>query len=282
ILCQGRGSAANSAVCYCLGVTAIDPVRMGLLFERFISKERAEPPDIDLDIEHDRREEVIQHVYEKYGRDRAAMVANVVRYRSRSALRDVGKALGFSETSLDRVAKFISSYDALDPAVLRQMGLDPSTKQHNQLIQLTNEILDFPRHLSIHPGGFLLGHEPVHDIVPIENASMPGRTVIQWDKDDLEDLGLFKVDLLGLGALHQLHLGLDLLRRSRGLDLTMATIPAEDAATYDMICTADTVGTFQIESRAQMSMLPRLRPRTFYDLVVEVSLVRPGPISGGM
>src|SRR5437762_4174071 len=282
ILCQGRGSAANSAVCYCLGVTAIDPVRMGLLFERFISKERAEPPDIDLDIEHDRREEVIQHVYEKYGRDRAAMVANVVRYRSRSALRDVGKALGFSETLLDRVAKIISSYDALDPAVLRQMGLDPSTKQHNQLIQLTNEILDFPRHLSIHPGGFLLGHEPVHDIVPIENAAMPGRTVIQWDKDDLEDLGLFKVDLLALGALHQLHLAFDLLKKHRDVELTMATIPAEDAATYDMICTADTVGTFQIESRAQMSMLPRLRPRTFYDLVVEVSLVRPGPISGGM
>jgi error-prone DNA polymerase len=282
ILCQGRGSAANSAVCYCLGVTAIDPVRMGLLFERFISKERAEPPDIDLDIEHDRREEVIQHVYEKYGRDRAAMVANVVRYRSRSALRDVGKALGFSETSLDRVAKFISSYDALDPAVLRQMGLDPSTKQHNQLIQLTNEILDFPRHLSIHPGGFLLGHEPVHDIVPIENATMPERTVIQWDKNDLEDLGLFKVDLLGLGGLTQLDLCFQLLREHRGVTLSMATIPPGDSAVFDMICKSDTVGVFQIESRAQMAMLPRLKPRNFYDLVVEISIVRPGPITGGM
>jgi len=282
ILCQWRGSAANSAVCYCLGVTAIDPVRMGLLFERFISKERAEPPDIDLDIEHDRREEVIQHVYEKYGRDRAAMVANVVRYRSRSALRDVGKALGFSETSLDRVAKFISSYDALDPAVLRQMGLDPSTKQHNQLIQLTNEILDFPRHLSIHPGGFLLGHEPVHDIVPIENATMPERTVIQWDKNDLEDLGLFKVDLLGLGGLTQLDLCFQLLQEHRGVDLSMATIPSGDSAVFDMICKSDTVGVFQIESRAQMAMLPRLKPRNFYDLVVEISIVRPGPITGGM
>jgi len=282
ILCQGRGSAANSAVCYCLGVTAIDPVRMGLLFERFISKERAEPPDIDLDIEHDRREEVIQHVYEKYGRDRAAMVANVVRYRSRSALRDVGKALGFSETLLDRVAKIISSYDALDPAVLRQMGLDPSTKQHNQLIQLTNEILDFPRHLSIHPGGFLLGHEPVHDIVPIENATMPERTVIQWDKNDLEDLGLFKVDLLGLGGLTQLDLCFQLLQEHRGVDLSMATIPSGDSAVFDMICKSDTVGVFQIESRAQMAMLPRLKPRNFYDLVVEISIVRPGPITGGM
>src|SRR5215471_8116901 len=210
------------------------------------------------------------------------MVANVVRYRSRSALRDVGKALGFSETALDRVAKSVSSYEAVRPEMFRQMGLDPSNERHSLLLELTNEILDFPRHLSIHPGGFLLGHEPVHDIVPIENAAMPGRTVIQWDKDDLEDLGLFKVDLLGLGALHQLHLAFDLLHVHRGIDLTMATIPAEDPATYDMICTADTVGTFQIESRAQMSMLPRLRPRKFYDLVIEVSLVRPGPISGGM
>ncbi|HEU4341398.1 MAG TPA: error-prone DNA polymerase, partial [Candidatus Binatia bacterium] len=282
ILCQGRGSAANSAVCYCLGVTAIDPVRMGLLFERFISKERAEPPDIDLDIEHDRREEVIQHVYEKYGRDRAAMVANVVRYRTRSALRDVGKALGFSETALDRVAKFLSSYDGLSPEALQQMGLDPSTKQHHRLIQLTNEILDFPRHLSIHPGGFLLGHEPVHDIVPIENATMPERTVIQWDKNDLEDLGLFKVDLLGLGGLTQLDLCFRLLEEHRGIRLSMAGIPAEDCAVFDMICKSDTIGVFQIESRAQMAMLPRLKPRSFYDLVVEVSIVRPGPITGGM
>jgi error-prone DNA polymerase len=282
ILCQGRGSAANSAVCYCLGVTAIDPVRMDLLFERFISKERAEPPDIDLDIEHDRREEVIQHVYQKYGRDRAAMVANVVRYRTRSALRDVGKALGFSETALDRVAKSISSYEALSPEMFRQIGLDPSKKRHSQLLELTNVILDFPRHLSIHPGGFLLGHEPVHDIVPIENATMPERTVIQWDKNDLEDLGLFKVDLLGLGALRQLHLCFDLLRRHRGLEYSMATIPAEDPRVFEMMGRSDTVGVFQIESRAQMAMLPRLKPKNFYDLAIEISIVRPGPITGGM
>jgi len=282
ILCQGRGSAANSAVCYCLGVTAVDPVRMGLLFERFISKERAEPPDIDLDIQHDRREEVIQHVYEKYGRDHAAMVANVIRYRSRSALRDVGKALGLSETALDRAAKFLSSYDGVDPKSLRQMGFDLSKGPHKQLVELTNEILDFPRHLSIHPGGFLLGHEPVHDIVPIENGAMPDRTVIQWDKNDLEDLGLFKVDLLGLGGLTQLDLCFKLLKQHRSLDLSMATIPAEDNAVFDMICKSDTVGVFQIESRAQMAMLPRLKPKNFYDLVIEISIVRPGPITGGM
>jgi len=283
ILCQGRGSAANSAVCFCLGVTAVDPVRMGLLFERFLSRERAEPPDIDLDIEHERREEVIQHVYNVYGRDHAAMVCNVIRYRPRSAVRDVGKALGIPETSLDRAAKHLSMYGLVEPEALARSGLaDHGAVALEHLARLSDEILEFPRHLSVHPGGFLLGHEPVHDIVPIENAAMPGRTVIQWDKDDLEDLALFKVDLLALGALHQLHLGLDLLRAHRGIDLSMATIPAEDEATYDMICTADTVGTFQIESRAQMSMLPRLRPRTFYDLVVEVSLVRPGPISGGM
>jgi len=282
ILCQGRGSAANSAVCYCLGITAIDPVRMGLLFERFISQERAEPPDIDLDIQHNRREEVIQHVYDKYGRDRAAMVANVVRYRSRSALRDVGKALGVSETALDRVAKFLSSYDTVLPGSLQQMGLNPANDQNQRLIELTNEMLDFPRHLSIHPGGFLLGHEPVHDLVPIENATMPERTVIQWDKNDLEDLGLFKVDLLGLGGLTQLDLCFRLLRQHRGIEFSMATVPAKDAATFDRICRSDTVGVFQIESRAQMAMLPRLKPRNFYDLVIEISIVRPGPITGGM
>jgi len=282
ILCQGRGSAANSVVCYCLGITAVDPSHIGLLFERFISKERAEPPDIDLDIEHDRREEVIQHVYQKYGRDRAALVANVVRYRSRSALRDVGKALGLSETALDRAAKFLSSYENVRPDVLEQMGIDVSGGLHEHLLELSNEILDFPRHLSIHPGGFLLGHEPVHDLVPIENATMPERTVIQWDKHDVEDLGLFKVDLLGLGGLTQLDLCFQLLREHRGVELSMATIPPDDEATYDMICKSDTVGVFQIESRAQMAMLPRLRPRNFYDLVIEISIVRPGPITGGM
>lgn len=283
ILCQGRGSAANSVVCYCLEITSVDPVRMGLLFERFISRERAEPPDIDLDIEHDRREEAIQHMYDKYGRAHAAMVANVIRYRPKSAVRDVGKALGLSETSLDRLSKMVGRWGGLDEKPLVQAGLDPHNPTIAHLLRLANEIVGFPRHLSIHPGGFLLGHEPVHDLVPIENATMEDRTVIQWDKDDVEELGLFKVDLLGLGALTQLHYAFDLLRQHRGLDLnSIADIPHEDPATYAMVRRADTVGTFQIESRAQMAMLPRLRPRTFYDLVVEISIVRPGPITGGM
>jgi error-prone DNA polymerase len=279
ILCQGRGSAANSAVCYCLGVTAVDPARIDLLFERFLSKERAEPPDIDLDIMHERREEVIRHVYERYGRDRAAMVANVIRYRQRSAVRDVGKALGIAETSLDRLSKLVAYGDDVDPARLREAALDPESPACRHLLALAEEVQDFPRHLSIHPGGFLLGHEPVHDLVPIENGSMEGRTVIQWDKEDVEDLGLFKVDLLGLGALTHIDRTLKLIGDPR---LSLATIPEGDEATYDMICRAQTVGVFQIESRAQMAMLPRLKPRNFYDLVIEVSIVRPGPITGGM
>ena len=282
ILCQGRGSAANSVVCYCLGITAVDPTRVELLFERFLSRERREPPDIDLDIMHERREEVIQHVYRKYGRDRAAMVANVVRYRARSAVREVGKALGLSETSVDRLARMLSHHGPLDAAGLAHAGLDPASPLHGHLFRLCDEIQDFPRHLSIHPGGFLLGHEPVHDLVPIENATMPGRTVIQWDKHDLEDLGLFKVDLLGLGALTQLDLGFRQIERHYGRRLSLARIPPDDPDTYDMICRSDTVGVFQIESRAQMAMLPRLRPRHYYDLVIEVSIVRPGPITGGM
>ena len=282
ILCQGRGSAANSVVCYCLGITAVDPTRVDLLFERFLSRERHEPPDIDLDIMHDRREEVIQHVYRKYGRDRAAMVANVVRYRGRSAVREVGKAFGLSETAIDRLAKLLSHYGPLDAAALARAGLDPASPIHGHLFRLCEQIQDCPRHLSIHPGGFLLGHEPVHDLVPIENATMPDRTVIQWDKDDLEDLGLFKVDLLGLGALTQLDLGFRMLDRHYGRELSLDRIPADDPETYDRICRSDTVGVFQIESRAQMAMLPRLRPRNYYDLVIEVSIVRPGPITGGM
>ena len=260
ILCQGRGSAANSAVCYCLGITAVDPVRLGLLFERFLSRERAEPPDIDLDIEHERREEVLQHVYAKYGRDRAAMVANLIRYRPRSAVRDVGKALGIPETALDRLSKLLPYYGEVPVECIAQAGLDPDAPSSRHLLRLASEIQDFPRHLSIHPGGFLLGHEPVSTLVPIENASMPDRTVIQWDKDGLEALGLFKVDLLGLGALHQLHLGFDLLEAHHGERVTMASIPPADGPTFDMICRGDTVGVFQIESRAQMAMLPRLRP----------------------
>ena len=282
ILCQGRGSAANSVVCYCLGITAVDPTRVELLFERFLSRERHEPPDIDLDIMHARREEVIQHVYRKYGRDRAAMVANVIRYRGRSAVREVGKALGISATAVDRLARLLSHGSPLDAAGLAYAGLDPASPLHAHLFRLCEEIRDVPRHLSIHPGGFLLGHEPVHDLVPIENAAMPGRTVIQWDKHDLEDLGLFKVDLLGLGALTQLDLGFRLLERHYDRRLSLDRIPPDDPQTYDRICRSDTVGVFQIESRAQMAMLPRLRPRHYYDLVIEVSIVRPGPITGGM
>ena len=282
ILCQGRGSAANSVVCYCLGITAVDPTRVDLLFERFLSRERHEPPDIDLDIMHTRREEVIQHVYRKYGRDHAAMVANVVRYRARSAVREVGKALGLSETAVDRLARLLSHHAPLDAAGLAHVGLDPASPLHGHLARLCAQIQDFPRHLSIHPGGFLLGHEPVHDLVPIENAAMPGRTVIQWDKHDLEDLGLFKVDLLGLGALTQLDLGFHLIERHYGRCLSFHRIPPDDSRTYDLICRGDTVGIFQIESRAQMSMLLRLKPRDYYDLVIEISIVRPGPITGGM
>jgi error-prone DNA polymerase len=282
ILCQGRGSAANSVVCFALGVTSVDPMRIDMLFERFLSKERNEPPDIDLDVMHERREEVIQHIYDKYGRDRAAMVANVVRYQPRSAVRDVGKALGLSETTLDRVAKLLSHHGGLSEEALRQAGLDAASPLHQRLLQLAEDILQAPRHLSIHPGGFLLGHEPVHDIVPIENATMADRTVIQWDKDDVEAVGLFKVDILGLGALTHLDLCFRLLAEHRGLSLSMAGIPEGDPETYAMICRAETVGVFQIESRAQMSMLPRLQPRSYYDLVIEISIVRPGPISGGM
>ncbi len=282
ILCQGRGSAANSAVCYCLGVTAVDPVRMNLLFERFLSRERAEPPDIDLDISHQRREEVIQHVYEKYGRTYAAMVANFIRYRPKSAIRDVGRALGIPETALNRLSKVLDRSGGLLDEQLRQAGLDPRASSSQHLLRLATEIQDFPRHLSIHPGGFLLGHEAVHSFVPIENATMPDRTVVQWDKYDIEDLGLFKVDLLGLGALTQIDQCFRLIETHRGHVWDMATVPPDDTPTYDMICEADTIGVFQIESRAQMAMLPRLRPRRFYDIVIEVSIVRPGPITGGM
>ncbi|HEX4384468.1 MAG TPA: PHP domain-containing protein, partial [Myxococcales bacterium] len=283
ILCQGRGSAANSIVCFCLGITAVDPMKMSLLFERFLSRERAEPPDIDLDIMHERREEVIQHVYDKYGRNRAAMVANLVRYRPRSAVRDVGKALGMAETTLDRAARVLDHYGGLPAEALEAAGLDSRIPQNELLLSLGGELLGFPRHLSIHPGGFLLGHEPVHDLVPIENATMENRTVIQWDKQDVEDLGLFKVDLLGLGALTLADLAFKLIERHRGKKLTMAGVcEKDDPKTYERICAADTIGVFQIESRAQMSMLPRLKPKEFYDLVVQVSIVRPGPISGGM
>lgn len=283
ILCQGRGSAANSAVCYCLGITAIDPVKMDLLFERFLSRERAEPPDIDLDIEHQRREEIIQWVYERYGRRHAAMVANVIRYRARSAVRDVGKVLGLPATALDRLAKLLHYHDdGMGAKLLQHAGLDPHTPVHQHLLRLIQEIADTPRHLSIHPGGFLLGHEPVDTLVPIEPATMEGRTVVQWDKYDVEDLGLFKVDLLGLGALSMVRRAFDLIGHHEDKPIKLHEVPTEDPATYEMISRGDTVGVFQIESRAQMAMLPRLQPRTFYDLVIEVAIVRPGPIQGDM
>lgn len=283
ILCQGRGSAANSAICYALGITAIDPVNLELLFERFLSRERAEPPDIDLDIEHERREEVIQWMYERYGRKHAAMVANIIRYRTKSAIRDVGKALGIQETALDRLSKMMGSrFVSFQDDALTQAGLNPSVPVCRHLLSLVDEIRDFPRHLSIHPGGFLLGHEPVDSIVPIENATMEGRTVVQWDKYSIEDLNLFKVDLLGLGALTQCRKCFDLLRKHRGVDLQLNQLPQDDPSTFKMMTEGKTVGVFQVESRAQMSMLPRLKPKNFYDLVVEVAIVRPGPIQGNM
>ncbi len=284
ILCQGRGSAANSAVCFCLGITAVNPEKMDLLFERFLSVERAEPPDIDLDIEHQRREEVIQHVYQKYGRSHAAMVANVIRYRAKSAVREVGKVLGVPLSDLDALSKLLSHYgsSAIDERLLESAGLKSDSHLVQHLMRLTGELRDAPRHLSVHPGGFLLGDRPVNTLVPIEPATMVDRTVIQWDKYDVEALGLFKVDLLGLGALTCVRKSLELLEKHNDLELELATIPEGDSATYEMVSRGDTIGVFQIESRAQMSMLPRLKPRCFYDLVIEVAIVRPGPIQGDM
>jgi error-prone DNA polymerase len=356
ILCQGRGSAANSAVCYCLGVTAVDPAKFQLVFERFASAERSEPPDIDIDFEHERREEVIQYVYQKYGRDRTAMTASLITYRGRSAVRDVGKALGFSQDTLDQLAGKLDWWHrgTLSPAQLRETGVDPQSRAIHQLVWLTSELLGFPRHLSQHVGGMVISQTPLCEIVPVENAAMEDRTVIEWDKDDLDELSIFKVDILALGMLTCIAKGLALInahrvepnppppewaaskaiasiesnylpppvlrpsalrlrleegRAGEGAELRKAfdaipppqpspgvpgegeereppiemhTVPHESPGVYDMICDADTVGVFQIESRAQMSMLPRLRPREFYDLVIEVAIVRPGPIQGDM
>ncbi|MFX1679931.1 error-prone DNA polymerase [Mitsuaria sp. CC2] len=282
ILCQGRGSAANSVVCYCTFITEIDPLRSSMLFERFISKERGEPPDIDVDFEHERREEVIQYLYRKYGRERAALTAIATSYRPRSALRDVGKALGFEETTLDQLSKGLSHWDLdISEELLAEVGLDKERLDVRQLLLLSEQLMGFPRHLSQHPGGFVLTNGPLSRIVPIENAAMEDRTVIQWDKDDLDLMGLLKVDVLALGMLTALHKALDFIGTRKGHVFEMQDIPAEDPATYDMICKADTVGVFQVESRAQMSMLPRHLPRCFYDLVVQVAIVRPGPIQGG-
>jgi error-prone DNA polymerase len=284
ILCQGRGSAANSAVCYCLGITSVNPDKSGLLFARFISENRNEPPDIDVDFEHERREEVIQYIYRRYGRDRAAICATVIHYRSRQSIREVGKALGLTPDVTAALAKTVwGSYDdGLPDAHIRQAGLDPSNPAILQAVLLARELLGFPRHLSQHVGGFVLTRGRLDETVPIGNAAMDERTFIEWDKDDIDTLSLMKVDVLGLGMLSCLRRGLDLLKVHHGKDLSLATIPPDDRAVYDMLSRADSVGVFQVESRAQMSMLPRLKPQCFYDLVIEVAIVRPGPIQGDM
>lgn len=280
ILCQGRGSAANSAVCYCLGITAVDPGRLDLLFERFLSKERDEPPDIDVDFEHERREEVIQYIYQKYGRHRAALAAAVICYRRRSAIRDVGKALALSSEQIEQLLDILRMDSDGEPVWLEPVPLPAALLK--RLVFLVQQIIGFPRHLSQHVGGFVISEGPLAHLVPIENTSMADRTVIQWEKDDLETLGLLKVDVLALGMLTAIRKALDLVGHIRGQTLALADVPAEDAQTYDMICQADTVGLFQIESRAQMSMLPRLQPRSYYDLVIQIAIVRPGPIQGDM
>ena len=284
ILCQGRGSAANSVVCWALGITEVDPQLGIMLVERFISRERDEPPDIDVDFEHERREEVIQYLYRKYGRERAALAATVIRYRARSALRDVGRALGLDETQIERLTREHHWFDGrhILPERLAEAGLDPASPVTQRLVALTEELIGFPRHLSQHVGGFVIARGRLDELVPVENAAMSDRTVIQWDKDDLDAVGLMKIDVLALGMLSALRRGLALVSAWRGEALTLATIPRERKEVYEMLSRADSVGVFQVESRAQMTMLPRLRPQRFYDLVVEVAIVRPGPIQGGM
>ncbi|MBI1254304.1 MAG: DNA polymerase III subunit alpha [Hyphomonas sp.] len=284
ILCQGRGSAANSAVCYCLGVTSVDPALSNLLFERFLSPERREPPDIDVDFEHERREEVIQYVYERYGRHRAALTGTVISYRSRSAIREVCKALGLSEEISSALASSVwgSWSDGLPGKRIAEAGLDPANPLIRRAVQLARQLLGFPRHLSQHVGGFVLTRGPLIETVPIGNAAMKDRTFIEWDKDDIDALGIMKVDVLALGMLTCIRKAFDMLESHKGIRHSLASIPQDDTATYDMLCRADSLGVFQVESRAQMAMLPRLRPRTFYDLVIEVAIVRPGPIQGNM
>ena len=286
ILCQGRGSAANSAVCYVLGITSVDPAHSSLLFERFISKERGEPPDIDVDFEHERREEVIQYIYDRYGRHRAALVNEVISYRSRSSLRDVGKVLGLSLDQVDRLAKNSGRWSGSTPDEFRhraqEVGLDTEDRGLGLTFEIASQLRGFPRHISIHTGGFVIADELLTELVPVEPASMKDRTVIQWDKYDVEALRFVKVDVLGLGMLTAIRKAFELVESHHGIPLSLATVPKEDPDVYEMFCRADTMGVFQIESRAQMSMLPRLKPRCFYDLVIEVALVRPGPIQGGM
>ena len=284
ILCQGRGSAANSAVCFCLGITSVDPTRINVLFERFISAERREPPDIDVDFEHERREEVIQYLYSRYTRERAAICSTVIHYRPRMAIREVGKAMGLKEDVTAGLSGLIWGMGdgEIPEAHVREAGLDPRNPELRQAIGLARELLGFPRHLSQHVGGFVLTRERLDETVPVLNAAMEDRTNIEWDKDDIDALGMLKVDVLALGMLTCIRKALDLINRHYGKALTLATVPAEDPEVYDMLCRADSVGVFQVESRAQMSMLPRLKPRCFYDLVIEVAIVRPGPIQGDM
>ena len=284
ILCQGRGSAANSAVFFALGITEVDPARANLLFERFISRERNEPPDIDIDFEHERREEVIQYIYAKYGRERAALAATVICYRMKSAVRDVAKALGLSVDQVDQLSRALAGWSRNESPDerLRERGFDPQSPIIRRVLSLAHELLDMPRHLSQHVGGFVISEKPLSALVPVENAAMPDRTIIQWDKDDLDTLGLLKVDCLALGMLTCVRKCLDLLKQHGRGDYSLATLPAEDAQTYAMLQRADTIGVFQIESRAQMSMLPRLKPACFYDLVIQIAIVRPGPIQGDM
>ena len=284
ILCQGRGSAANSAVCYCLGITAVDPARIDLLFERFVSAERDEPPDIDVDFEHERREEVIQYIYGKYGRQRAGMTATVISYRTKSALRETGKVFGLSDDAITALqgAAWRRDWDEITDESIREAGLDPHNDTVRRVMDLAGQLRGFPRHLSQHTGGMVITKSPLCEVVPIENAAMAERTVIEWDKGDLDALGILKIDVLGLGMLTCVRKAFELIARHHGRCLSLATVPAEDGAVYDMLCAADSVGVFQVESRAQMSMLPRLKPRCFYDLVIEVAIVRPGPIQGDM
>ena len=285
ILCQGRGSAANSVVCYCLGITSVNPTEIDLLFERFITPERREPPDIDVDFEHERREEVIQYIYRRYGRDRAGLAATVISYRARSAVRDVGKAMGLSQDTVSALAGMVwgtRSGGALPEKYVREVGLDPNDPLLACVLELADDLIGFPRHLSQHVGGFVLTRGPLVEVVPVGNGAMADRTFIEWDKNDLAAVGLLKVDVLALGMLTCIHRAFDLIDKHYARPLTLATIPREDPAVYDMLCRADSLGVFQVESRAQMNMLPRLKPRTFYDLVIEVAIVRPGPIQGDM
>jgi error-prone DNA polymerase len=284
ILCQGRGSAANSAVCYCIGITAVDPIKADLLFERFISSSRNEPPDIDVDFEHERREEIIQWIYGRYGRERAGLAATVISYRNRSAIRDVGKAMGLSSDVLGALAGTVwgAGSDGLEPHQIREAGIDPGDGRVSLALELADTLTGFPRHLSQHVGGFIITAGRLDELVPIQNAAMADRTVIEWDKSDLDALGILKIDVLALGMLTCIRKAFDLIGEHYGRAYTLATVPQDDQAVYDMLCRADSLGVFQVESRAQMTMLPRLKPRTYYDLVIEVAIVRPGPIQGDM